>query len=129
MEKPFSFFLVTDTHYFDSSFGRTGPAYEERSRTDQNVLPKHLPLLTQALKQIAEDTQTDVILIPGDLVYRGEYRVMLGSVRKALSAQRTGKKIYLITARHDYGGESAEFIDDKVVPVKGMPREELRDFL
>ena len=42
MEKPFSFYLVTDTHYFDGSFKRTGEAYEKRSITDQNVLRKRL---------------------------------------------------------------------------------------
>ncbi len=128
MEKPFSFFLVTDTHYFDSSFGRTGPAYEERSRTDQKCVAETPAIIDAGFKQIAEDTQTDVILIPGDLVYRGEYQSHVGFRERLYRLKEQGKKIYLITARHDYGGESAEFIDDKVVPVKGMPREELRDF-
>lgn len=39
-----------------------------------------------------------------------------------------GKRIYLITARHDYGGDPVEFDGDRLIPVKGMPREELRDF-
>ena len=76
----------------------------------------------------AEETETEVILITGDLFYRGEYQSHVGFREKLYKLQEQGKKIYLITARHDYGGESAEFIDDKVVPVKGMPREELRDF-
>ena len=33
-----SFYLVTDTHYFDSSFKREGIAYENRSRTDQKCV-------------------------------------------------------------------------------------------
>ena len=41
-----------------------------------------------------------------------------------------GKQIYLITARHDYceDGEPCEFDGDERIPVKGMPRDELRDF-
>lgn len=128
MAKPFSFFLVTDTHYFDTSFGRTGPAYEERSRTDQKCVAETPAIIDAGFKQIAEDKETDVILIPGDLVYRGEYQSHVGFRERLYKLREQGKKIYLITARHDYGGESAEFIDDRVVPVKGMPREELRDF-
>ncbi|MDE6723157.1 MAG: metallophosphoesterase [Eubacterium sp.] len=128
MAKPFSFFLVTDTHYFDSSFSRTGSAYEARSRTDQKCVAETPAIIDAGFAQIAEDTETDVILIPGDLVYRGEYQSHVGFRERLYKLQKQGKKIYLITARHDYEGESSEFIDDKIVPVKGMPRDELRDF-
>ena len=128
MAKPFSFFLVTDTHYFDSSFGRTGSAYEARSRTDQKCVAETPAIIDAGFAQIAADTETDVILIPGDLVYRGEYQSHIGLRERFYKLREQGKKVYLITARHDYEGESSEFIDDKVVPVKGMPRDELRDF-
>ena len=128
MGKPFSFFLVTDTHYFDSSFSRTGPAYEKRSRTDQKCVAETPAIIDAGFAQIAKDTETDVILIPGDLVYRGEYQSHIGLRERFYKLQEQGKKIYLITARHDYEGEASEFIDDKIVPVKGMPRDELRDF-
>ncbi len=124
----FSFYLVTDTHYFDTSYSRTGPAYEERSKTDQKCVAETPAIIDAGFEQIANDRDTNVILIPGDLVYRGEYESHIGFRKKLYDLQNKGKKIYLITARHDYEGESAEFIGDKVVPVKGMPRDELRDF-
>ena len=104
MAKPFSFFLVTDTHYFDTSFGRTGPAYEERSRTDQKCVAETPAIIDAGFKQIAEDKETDVILIPGDLVYRGEYQSHVGFRERLYKLREQGKKIYLITARHDSGG-------------------------
>ena len=78
MEKPFSFFLVTDTHYFDSEFKRTGAAYENRSRTDQKCVAETPAIIDAGFAQIAQDKDTDVILIPGDLVYRGEYQSHVG---------------------------------------------------
>ncbi|MDE6659552.1 MAG: metallophosphoesterase, partial [Eubacterium sp.] len=130
MEKPFSFFLVTDTHYFDTSFSRTGPAYEARSLTDQKCVAETPAIIDAGFAQIAEDTETDVILIPGDLVYRGEYQSHVGLRERFYKLQEQGKKIYLITARHDYceDGAPVEFEGDKLIPVEGMPREELRDF-
>ncbi|MGN0532188.1 MAG: metallophosphoesterase family protein [Eubacterium sp.] len=130
MEKPFSFFLVTDTHYFDSSFKRTGEAYEKRSITDQKCVAETPAIIDAGFEQIARDKDTNVILIPGDLVYRGEYQSHVGFREKLYKLKEQGKKIYLITARHDYceDGEPVEFDGDKMIPVKGMPRAELRDF-
>lgn len=130
MEKPFSFFLVTDTHYFDSSFKRTGEAYEKRSVTDQKCVAETPAIIDAGFEQIAHDKETNVILIPGDLVYRGEYQSHIGFRERLYKLKEQGKRIYIITARHDYceDGEPVEFDGDKTVPVKGMPRAELRDF-
>lgn len=124
----FSFYLVTDTHLFDKSYSRKGEAYEKRSITDQKCVAETPAIIDAGFEKLAKDKETNVILIPGDLVYRGEYQSHITFRQKLYDLQKCGKKIYLITARHDYEGESAEFIGDKVVPVKGMPRAELRDF-
>ncbi|MCM1284859.1 MAG: metallophosphoesterase [Acetobacter sp.] len=128
MAKPFSFFLVTDTHYYDSSFKSTGMAYEQRSITDQKCVAETPAIIDAGFEQIAQDTDTDVILIPGDLVYRGEYQSHVGFRERLYKLKEQGKKIYIITARHDYSGNPVEFDGDKLISVKGMPREELRDF-
>lgn len=128
MKKPFSFFLVTDTHYFDISFKRTGSAYEERSITDQKCVAETPAIIDACFKQLEADKDTEAILIPGDLVYRGEYQSHVGFREKLYKLKNSGKKIYLITARHDYSGDPVEFDGDECIPVKGMPREELREF-
>lgn len=126
--KDFSFYLVTDPHYYDSSFKCTGSAYEERSKTDQKCVAETPAIIDAGFKQIANDKSTDIVLIPGDLVYRGEYQSHVGFREKLYKLRDSGKKIYLITARHDYAEDPVEFDGDKTIPVKGMEREELRDF-
>ncbi len=128
MAKPFSFFLVTDTHYYDSSFKRTGEAYEQRSRTDQKCVAETPAIIDAGFEQLAQDKDTDIILIPGDLVYRGEYQSHVGFRERLYKLTEQGKRIYIITARHDYSGDPVEFEGDKLIPVEGMPREELREF-
>lgn len=123
-----SFYLVTDTHYFDSAFKREGIAYENRSRTDQKCVAETPAIIDAGFKQLAADSETNIILIPGDLVYRGEYLSHVGFRERLYKLKEQGKRIYLITARHDYGGDPVEFEGDRLIPVKGMPREELRDF-
>lgn len=125
-----SFYLVTDTHYYDSSFKRSGPAYEKRSQTDQKCVAETPAIIDAGFAQLLDDDETNIILIPGDLVYRGEYQSHAGFRDRLYKLKEQGKKIYLITARHDYceDGEPVEFDGEGLVPVKGMPRSELRDF-
>lgn len=125
-----SFYLVTDTHYYDSSFKRSGEAYEKRSITDQKCVAETPAIIDAGFEQLAQDKDTDIILIPGDLVYRGEYKSHIGFRERLYKLREQGKKIYLITARHDYceDGEPVEFEGDKLIPVEGMPRAELREF-
>lgn len=124
-----NFYLVTDTHFFDPSFKRSGAAYEKRSISDQKCVAETPAIIDAGFKQIADDKETNIILIPGDLVYRGEYQSHIGLRNRLYKLKEQGKKIYLITARHDYDdNDSFEFDDDEMLPVKAMPRDELRDF-
>lgn len=124
-----NFYLVTDTHFFDPSFKRSGAAYEKRSISDQKCVAETPAIIDAGFKQIADDKETNIILIPGDLVYRGEYQSHIGLRNRLYKLKEQGKKIYLITARHDYDdNNSFEFDGDKMLPVKAMPRDELRDF-
>ena len=124
-----NFYLVTDTHFFDPSFKRSGAAYEKRSISDQKCVAETPAIIDAGFKQIADDKETNIILIPGDLVYRGEYQSHIGLRNRLYKLKEQGKKIYIITARHDYDdNDSFEFDGDKMLPVKAMPRDELRDF-
>lgn len=123
-----SFYLVTDTHYYDSSFKAEGEAYERRSRTDQKCVAETPAIIDAGFRQIADDRDTDIILIPGDLVYRGEYQSHVGFRERLYKLKEQGKKIYLITARHDYAENPCEFDGDREIPVAGMERDDLREF-
>lgn len=123
-----SFYLVTDTHYYDTSFSAIGPAYERRSRTDQKCVAETAAVIDAGFAQIAADKDTNIILIPGDLVYRGEYKSHIGFRDRLYKLKEQGKRIYLITARHDYGGNPVEFVGEDEIPVEEMKREDLRDY-
>lgn len=126
--KSLDFYLVTDTHYYDTSFKASGPAYERRSRTDQKCVAETGAIIDAGFEKLAADKDTEIILIPGDLVYRGEYQSHVGFRERLYKLKEQGKRIYLITARHDYAENPVEFEGENEYPVKGMPREELREF-
>lgn len=114
------------THHLSAAVRQ---AYEKRSISDQKCVAETPAIIDAGFKQIADDKETNIILIPGDLVYRGEYQSHIGLRNRLYKLKEQGKKIYLITARHDYDdNDSFEFDGDKMLPVKAMPRDELRDF-
>lgn len=124
---PLNIIVVTDTHYFENSLGASGEAYEKRSRTDQKCVAETGAILDAVFEKMARDKEADIIIIPGDLVYRGEAASHVGFIEKLRRLQKSGKKIFVTTARHDYAGDPCGFIGDKTVPVEGMPREKLRE--
>lgn len=127
MSKPFSFFLVTDIHYFETELGAEGEAYEKRSRVDQKCIAETGAIIDAEFERIAEDTETDTILIPGDLVFDGEKESHKNLIKKLEKLKERGKKIYLITARHDYNSYSSAFRGKERYEVEHTEREELKE--
>lgn len=123
----FSFYLVTDPHYFENSLGADGEAYENRSRTDQKCIAETGAIIGAGFKKIADDKETEVILIPGDMVYRSEKESHKGFIKKLSFLKEQGKKIYITTARHDYGEEARGFIGSEEIPAESTTKEELYD--
>lgn len=123
----FSFYIVTDTHLFDNRLGASGPAYEARSRTDQKCVAETEAILDAGFAQLAQDKETDTVIIPGDLVYRAEKASHLLFIEKLRKLEACGKKIFVITAAHDYDDNACGFVGNETVPVEGTTFEELRD--
>lgn len=127
MNKQFSFFLVTDTHFFETALGAEGPAYEARSRVDQKCIAETGSIIDAEFKRIGADTETDTIIIPGDLIFDGEKASHIGFRKKLEYLTSCGKKIYLITARHDYNDWSSAFRDNERFEVEHTERDELKE--
>lgn len=125
MEQSFSMFVVTDTHYFENDLGASGEAYEKRSATDQKCIAETGAIIDAGFAQLLEDHETQTVLIPGDLIFNGEKASHLGFIKKLRRLQADGKKIYLITAKHDFNDAPVGYVGDHVVPVEGTAREDL----
>ena len=127
--KNFSLYIVTDPHYFENKLGASGPAYERRSRTDQKCIAETGAIIDAGFQKIGADKETNVVVLPGDLVYRAEKASHLGFIEKLRALQSRGKEIYVLTARHDYcndGNTPCGFVGEEEIPAEGTRRDELR---
>ncbi len=120
--------VITDTHYYSPQTGTNGSAYDAAVMRSQKLLGGSREVIKAAFDKIANDNSSDIVLIAGDVSNDGEkaaheeFREMLREL------QSKGKKVYLITATHDYKEKCKKYVGDKIEEMPGLKREELYEF-
>lgn len=124
---PVKFYLVTDTHYFEPSLGASGKAFEEYMKREQYFMAESSDIVKAAFAEIAADKSVDTVIIPGDLSKNGEIESHKSFIKELYKLKDAGKKIFVITAGHDYGEKSRAFVNDERIEVEGTPFKQLRE--
>lgn len=120
-----NFYLVTDTHYFEPSLGASGRAYDEYMKREQYFMAESSNIVKAVFAQIAEDKSVDTVILPGDLSKNGEIESHRSFIKELNKLKEAGKKIFVITAGHDYNDYSRAFVNDECIDVEGTPFSEL----
>lgn len=121
--------FIADTHYYSKTLGTTGRQYELRSGSDQKCLGETGEIIDSAFEEIAK-SDTDAVLIAGDVSNDGE-KVSHIEFREKLKKLSKSKKVYLITATHDWCCDEnpRRYHGDNVYhDVEVMDSHQLRDF-
>lgn len=127
MAKDLRFYLVTDTHYFENSLGASGEKYDEYMKTEQMCLAENQAICRAVFSKIAQDKTTDIVIMPGDLTKDGEKESHKALIADLYKLKQAGKRVYVITARHDFNEHPRAYCGNEYVPVEGTSREELFD--
>lgn len=125
--KNINFYLLTDTHYFEPSLGASGKAYDEYMKREQYFMAESSAIVKSVFAELAEDKSTDLVIIPGDLSKNGELESHKSFVEELYKLKEAGKRIFVITAGHDYGEKSRAFVNDECIDAEGTPFEMLYD--
>ncbi len=126
--KPFKFFVITDTHYFAKSLSASGKPYEEFMDFEQKCYAETPYINDAVFDYLAKQTETDTILIAGDLSFNGEkasHEEFTALLRKVKDA---GKKIYVVTAGHDIEPNPFEYTDEGRHHIEGVNFFDLYDY-
>ena len=126
---PLKFYLITDIHYFKNSLGAYGEAYERKMDFEQKCFAETQAINEAAFDYLAQVQDADIVLIAGDLTYWGEKEC-----NKAVSemlhdfCEKSGKRVCLVTAGHDFDRTSHSYDDDGEHQIEGTKFSELYDF-
>lgn len=103
--EPLKIQFVTDPHYYSRKIGTEGKAYEKAESKSQKVIKDSDIVIKAGFDMLCEDTSTDIIVISGDTTRDGEIDSHKEFIEMLRDLKKRGKRVYVITATHDYKWE------------------------
>lgn len=127
--KPLTINVISDLHYYAKSTGVVGPEFEKANAKSMFDLVHNEEILEALVKQILKDSDSDIVLVSGDLTNNGEPDSHEGAKQLLQKLKDGGKQVYAITATHDYrgGDETVRYTETGSVKIKTPPRDTLWD--
>lgn len=126
--KPLKINVISDIHYYSHKTGTSGKSFEKENAKTPNDLLNCEKILTSLMDQLAQD-ETDIVLVSGDVTTKAETEAHEGVIELLRSLKARGKRVYVITATHDYhdGDVTRRHVGDEIVQVPAVKRDELFD--
>lgn len=125
--KELKFYLITDTHFFKNALGARGKDYDAFMRFEQKCFAETEAINQAVFQWLEEANEADVVLIAGDLSFNGEKESHLAFIELLQKLKASGKKIYVITADHDFKEKPFAFDETGPLVPEGTARDELFD--
>ncbi len=125
---PLKLNVISDIHYYSKKTGISGKGFEKENAKTPNDLLNCEEILTSLMNQLAED-ESEIVLVSGDVTTMAEREAHEGVIKLLRSLKERGKKVYVITATHDYhdGDVTRRYEGDEAVTVPAVRRDELWD--
>ncbi len=124
--KPLKLNIISDIHYYSKETGVTGKGFEKENAKTPNDLYNCEKILTSLMNQLAED-ESEIVLVSGDVTTMAEREAHEGVIKLLRSLKEKGKRVYVITATHDFhdGDVTRKYVGDEAVTVPAVKRDEL----
>lgn len=122
------FTVLSDIHHYSLKSGTCGKAYDSANSKSQKLLSESGIVLNQAFEQIADDNE-EIVIISGDLTNNGELSAHSEVIEKLNYLKNKGKRVYVITATHDFrnSGTTEAYDGDNRVTTPTASRDMLWD--
>lgn len=121
------FYVIADTHFFKNSLGASGPEYDDFMRYEQKCFAETENINRSVFDYLEKANEADIVLIVGDLSFNGEKESHLEFVKLLDKLRESGKKVYVVTADHDFKDDPFAFGENGRYIPEGTARDELFD--
>ncbi len=111
--KEAKFYLITDTHFFKNSLGAKGRGYDKFMRYEQKCFAETQSINESVFEFLENSKEADTLLIAGDLSFNGEKESHLEFIKLLRKLQDKGKRVFVITAGHDFNDRPFAYEGDK----------------
>ncbi len=114
------FIVISDLHFYDTSLGATGAAFQEYLNNDRKLLVLSDEIIGAAMDKIAGEA-ADFVLVAGDLTKDGEEICHQGVARHLKKLVQSGKKVFVVPGNHDINNpDSVRFKGDITEPTPSI---------
>ncbi len=132
MSKDLKFYQITDLHHYATELGTSGKAFEWICLSDQKCLAETGAMIDAYFDKIIEDTETNIVLITGDVTCNGAMESHRDLIPKLQRLKDAGKRVFLTTGTHDYfmdkgngTGKAEKCVGDELSTATRTERDEL----
>ncbi len=106
--KETKFYLISDPHFFATELGCSGEEYEDFMHYEQKCFAETESINNSVFAWLKNADEADTVLIAGDLSFNGEKKSHEKFLKLLYELKESGKKIYVVTADHDFQDEEWE---------------------
>ena len=128
--EPLKIQFITDTHYYSRKNGISGKGYDKAESKSQMVIKDSDIVLKAGFEMLKKDTSTDIVVLSGDTTRNGELTSHEEFIEMLRDLKKSGKRVYVITATHDFRPEGVTegYDGDEVIDIPTVKdRQELWD--
>ena len=97
MNGKLDFYVIPDLHMIPPTLKLT-----REQRFDQRCIQETIAIHKAVFADVLSDTNTSIIIVPGDLTNSGELEAHKALVQELEEIEAQGKNIFVISAAHDY---------------------------
>lgn len=132
MGNSLKFYQITDLHHYATELGTSGKAFEKICLSDQKCLAETGAMIDAYFDKIIEDTETNIVLITGDVTCNGAMESHRDLIPKLQRLKDAGKRVFLTTGTHDYymengngTGKAEKCVGDELLTATRTERDDL----
>lgn len=119
-----SFAVMSDLHYYDTSLGTSGSAFEACLDSDRKLIKESANLISLSVDDILK-TGVKFVMVSGDLTKDGELIDHQGVAKQLQRLVDAGIKVYVVPGNHDVSNPGAVSYDgDTTTPVQNVSSSE-----
>jgi len=124
-ENGLKFYLITDLHHWAKAQGVSGPGYDKVYLSEHRCLAETGAIINSVIDKIISDKEIDIVLIAGDITADGAREAHDEIIPILRRLKDAGKRVFLITATHDFHDKPLKAVGDKVGRATRTPRDDL----
>ena len=125
--KDLKFYLITDLHHWAKAQGTSGEAYDRVYHEEHRCMAETGAIISKVLDDIIADKEIDIVLVAGDITADGAREAHDEIIPMLRRLKDAGKRVFLITATHDFHDKPLKAVGSKVGLATVTPRDDLYD--